>query len=77
MYDIATGLRKARLEAGMTQQQLADAAGVTRRSLYNWETGRSGMSLYAALQLADALNISTDKLSGRCMKDFSADKVKF
>lgn len=35
-----TTLRDAREDADMTQAALADAAGVSRGTVFNWETGR-------------------------------------
>ena len=49
-----TDLRAARLSRGLTQQQLADALGVTRNSVARWERGeltiRAPKMLAAALQ---------------------------
>ena len=77
MHDIPNGLRAARTRAGMTQEELAEASGVTRRSLSNWEAGRFCMSLEEAIMIADALNIPLDTLAKRKAKVFSADNVKF
>ena len=37
----ADTLRKFRKEAGMTQEQLAEALGVTTGAVYKWENGDS------------------------------------
>ncbi len=34
-------LKRARARAGLTQAELADRVGVTRRTLVDWEAGRS------------------------------------
>lgn len=52
--------RQAR--GAMTQQQLAEAAGVTRQTIIAVEKGEYNPSLMLALQLAQALDISVDDL---------------
>lgn len=50
----AATLRRARTTAGLTQDQLADLAGVSAQTVSTWETGRSvpGPRLLAALAAA-------------------------
>ena len=53
-------LKEARKNAGMTQQQLADASGVYVRQIQRIESGEgdvSNITLSNAIKLADALNI--------------------
>lgn len=45
-------LRVARAEARMTQQQLADAVGVSRQTIHAVETGRFVPSTVLALKIA-------------------------
>lgn len=33
-------MRAARVNAGMTQQELADKMGISKRTLYDWEKGK-------------------------------------
>jgi DNA-binding XRE family transcriptional regulator len=51
-------LRQRRLETGMTQAELAAAAGLSRSYLSEVECGREGLSLERAARLADALECS-------------------
>lgn len=56
-------LKKARLERGFTQQQMADALGVARNYIYLVESGRSPMSkkLEASLAQLDSKNLEKEE----------------
>ena len=51
-------LRLARANAGMTQQELADAAGTTRRTIVSYETTDARPRAGACRRLAEALGVS-------------------
>lgn len=54
------GMRELRLKRGMTQQQLADKAGLSQQRVAAFETGArktSGMSLAVAIRICDALKV--------------------
>lgn len=51
-------LRLIRANAGLTQEELAHAAGLDRTYIGSVENGRRNISLKAMWQLADALQIS-------------------
>jgi putative transcriptional regulator len=55
-------VKEYRTEAAMTQQELADAAGVSRQSVISIERGRYVPSLQLALRLAAIFECSTDEL---------------
>jgi molybdate-binding protein/transcriptional regulator with XRE-family HTH domain len=55
-------LRLARLAAGLSQGQLAQACGVSRQALAGAETGAWSPSLAVALRLAEALGTTVDQL---------------
>ncbi len=58
-------LKAKRLEANMTQQQLADAAGMTARALQNYESGaRRPRNDKIIDNLAKALHCTYDDLTG-------------
>jgi transcriptional regulator with XRE-family HTH domain len=57
-------LQKARRAKGLSQPQLAAAAGVPVGSLRQWEQGRREPLLSAAARVASALGISLDALAG-------------
>jgi transcriptional regulator with XRE-family HTH domain len=60
------GVRFKRLReaAGMSQSELAKAAGVPVGSIQGWEQGRRTPLLDAAARVAQALNVSLDELAG-------------
>ena len=58
----------ARIKAKMTQQDLADATGITKRTIKNYETGARNMTVPNLIKIADALNVTTDFLLGREVK---------
>jgi len=54
-------IRKAR---GLTQVQLAEAAGTTQRAISYYETEAGFPPAPAVIDLAEALNVTTDELLG-------------
>src|ERR1700744_6642911 len=61
-YGARPGL--ARQARGLSQQQLAGVAGVTRQAVSAVESGHSDPSLRVALSLAGALGMSVEDLFG-------------
>ena len=55
-------IREIRMYNGMTQQQLADAIGITASAVTKWETGSCKPSLENMLKVARALKCSMDDL---------------
>jgi putative transcriptional regulator len=60
----ATLVRARRKEAGLTQQQLADAVGVSRQTVISMESGDYAPSVFLALAVARALDTSVEALWG-------------
>jgi transcriptional regulator with XRE-family HTH domain len=56
-------LQKLRERAGLSQSDLARRAGLSLRSLQNWEIDRYLPRIDAAAQLARALGVSLDQLA--------------
>ncbi|MCJ8013982.1 helix-turn-helix transcriptional regulator [Paenibacillus sp. KQZ6P-2] len=52
----------ARIQAGLTQQQLADQTGVTRQTISLIEKGSYNPSLKLCLDICHALNRTLDEL---------------
>jgi transcriptional regulator with XRE-family HTH domain len=61
-------LRKARLRAGLTQQELADRAGLHYTYISHLEHDKYSPTLDAFFRLCDALGVSPARLIGRIDK---------
>ena len=48
--NFAEKLRQARLDAGLSQQQLADKSGVAMRTIQNWEGAERNPSNFAKVE---------------------------
>ena len=59
---IAAMIRKFRKDARMTQEQLAEALGVTVGAIYKWENGRSLPEISLLIEMADLFGVSVDVL---------------
>src|SRR5438874_13805611 len=58
-------IRERRTEAGMSQRDLAEAAGVDVRQIRRYEAGEQQPLLSVAVAIADALGISVGDLAGK------------
>ncbi len=59
---LRNALRRRRLEKGLSQQELAQLAGVTRQTISGIEAGSFSASVSVALRLAKVLNSRVDEL---------------
>lgn len=59
---IGRNLRQCRINAHLTQYQVAQRAGISHSYYANLERGNRTMSIWVLRSLADALNVSTDYL---------------
>ncbi|MEU2583162.1 helix-turn-helix transcriptional regulator [Streptomyces avermitilis] len=55
-------LKSARLNMGLTQAQLGNKLGVTRETIYRWETGKEAPTLSNLSRWAKELDISLSDL---------------
>lgn len=60
--DIGARIRTAREEQEWTQDQLAEAVGVSRSAVAQWETGRAGQVTTNLTRVAAALGIGVEHL---------------
>lgn len=61
---IAENIRSLRKEHSLTQEQLAEALGVTVGAVYKWEAGLSMPEIKLIMDMADFFEISVDVLLG-------------
>lgn len=59
---IADNIQASRIAAGRTQEQLAEAVGVSRQTMAKWESGDTSPDLVHAAALAEALGTTLDAL---------------
>ncbi len=60
---LSNHIRRLRFEKNeMTQQQLADAVGVTRQTIIAIEQGKYAPSLLLAFQIAHAFNVGIEQV---------------
>jgi transcriptional regulator with XRE-family HTH domain len=59
---IGTRIRKVRRERGWTQDQLANAVGVSRSAVAQWETGRAGQVTGNLTRIAATLEVGVEYL---------------
>ena len=62
---IGENIKRLRKDRSMTQEQLAEAMGVTVGAVYKWENGLSMPEIRLVVELADLFEISVDYLLGR------------
>ena len=60
----AQKLRELRIEAGYSQEKLAEVFHVGRATIGHWETGLQQPSLEVIADIAKFFNVSTDYLLG-------------
>ncbi len=58
------GLRDARAAAGLTQQQLADKSGISKRAIVGLEARDHRARSLTLYRLADALGVGPEELTG-------------
>ena len=59
---LANGLKERRAELGLTQAELAERVGVTRKTVNTVENGVFTPSALLAIKLAQALNVPVEQL---------------
>ncbi|WP_230101281.1 helix-turn-helix transcriptional regulator, partial [Microbacterium sp. Bi98] len=62
-WTLEVRLRKSRIMADLEQAQIAEAIGVSRNTVSNWETGRSEPSATFFVRWAQATGVTLDWLA--------------
>lgn len=62
--NLAENIRKIRKGKGLTQEQLAEALGVTTGAVYKWEAEKSMPEIGMLMEIADFFDMSVDRLLG-------------
>lgn len=60
--EVGARIKQARLDAGMTQEQLAEAIQIGVKHVSMIECGTTGISLSGMLKICAALNVTSDEL---------------
>jgi transcriptional regulator with XRE-family HTH domain len=59
---ISETLKAARADSGLTQEAVAEKAGVSRQTVYNWENGKSYPDIANIIALSDVYGVTLDSL---------------
>lgn len=60
MADFQISLASARVNAGMTQEEIAHKMGVSKKTIINWEKGNTSPSFAVIQMLSSMYNIPAD-----------------
>ena len=60
--DIGSKVKSARINANLTQEQVADFLNVSRQTISNWENGKTYPDIVSVVKMSDLYNISLDHL---------------
>ena len=63
--ELAANLRGLRARLRLSQEQVAEAVGVTPQTIVNYENGKGGMGYETAWALADLYGVTLDELGNR------------
>jgi len=60
--EIGAIIRNARNNAKLSQEQAAEALGVSRQTISNWENGKSYPDIISVIRMSDLYSVSLDQL---------------
>lgn len=60
--EIGAIIKKARNDKGITQEAAAEALGVSRQTISNWENGRTYPDILSVIRMSDLYAVSLDRL---------------
>lgn len=74
-HNLSENIRTNRKRMGLTQEQLAEAMGVTVGTVSKWENGNCVPDINLMIELADFFNLSMDALVGYTMTSKNVDDI--
>ena len=69
--DIGAKIKEARATAQLTQEQSAEALGISRQTLSNWENNKTYPDIISVIKMSDLYSVSLDRL----LKDTEDTKI--
>lgn len=60
--EIGAIIRNARHNVNLSQEQVAEALGVSRQTVSNWENGKSYPDILSVIRMSDLYSVSLDRL---------------
>ena len=73
---LTSKVHEARVDLGITQQQLADATGISVRTIISIEKGRQFPTLLSAMRIAHYFSLSVDQLFEYKCDDTTEENTK-
>ena len=70
-------IRIIRNQNGLTQQQVAEALGISRSAYCGYETGRRSLDIDTIAQLSKFYNLSIEKFVGKILPDYVYDDMYY
>ncbi len=74
-FNLSENIKKNRKDMKLTQEELAEAFGVTVGAVSKWESGSTVPDILTLMQLADFFSISVDALLGYSMSSKNIDDI--
>ncbi len=74
-FNLSENIKKNRKEMKLTQEELAEAFGVTVGAVSKWESGSTVPDILTLMQLADFFSVSVDALLGYSMSSKNIDDI--
>ena len=68
-YRIGSSIRRNRQEKGLTQEELAEAAGLSLKMVQKLEGGQKGFRMETVIRIAETLHVSLGSLADMQEKD--------
>ena len=75
VYDVGGRIREKREAAGLTQEQLAERAGISGNAISRYETAENEMRISTLFKIADGLGTSPEGLMPERFKNESNSEI--